>query len=275
MTRIAQAAGSMRPGALAAVHVFDEDAHAAARRRAVGPRVGRICRPSARPAPGCPASSSSARAGAGARTRCHHPRTLDPHVVGAPAARHVLRRPDRRGRDVRGRARLRAARGAPDAEEQEALRLLAAQAGVAIRNARLYQGERVQAERVRAMATVNQRISSALELDDLLRTISESASPARRRPLRIVLAGRRRLPHADVHRAARARRWPATSRGDRCPTDGRRHRLGGAHPPAADRAGRLRGSADRQPRVVAALGLCGRSSPTRCWPAISCWPSSR
>jgi signal transduction histidine kinase len=66
--------------------------------------------------------------------------------------------------------------GLPDAEEQEALRLLAAQAGVAIRNANLYQGERVQAERVRALATVNQRISSALELDVLLRTISESAA---------------------------------------------------------------------------------------------------
>ena len=66
--------------------------------------------------------------------------------------------------------------GLPDAEEQEALRLLAAQAGVAIRNATLYEGERVQAERVRALATVNHRISSALELDVLLRTISESAA---------------------------------------------------------------------------------------------------
>src|SRR6185503_6223327 len=53
--------------------------------------------------------------------------------------------------------------GLPDAEEQEALRLLSAQAGVAIRNARLYQAERVQAERVRALATVNQRISSRSE----------------------------------------------------------------------------------------------------------------
>ena len=90
--------------------------------------------------------------------------------------------------------------GAPDAEEQEALRLLAAQAGIAIRNARLYQAERVQAERVRVLATVNQRISSSLELDDLLRTISESATQLSRRPLRLVLAGRRDLPHALVHR---------------------------------------------------------------------------
>jgi len=33
--------------------------------------------------------------------------------------------------------------GLPDAEEQEALRLLAAQAGIALRNAALYQTERV------------------------------------------------------------------------------------------------------------------------------------
>src|SRR5439155_1479062 len=66
--------------------------------------------------------------------------------------------------------------GLPDAEEQEALRLLAAQTGIALRNASLYQTERVQAERIRALATVNQRLSSALELDELLRTISESAA---------------------------------------------------------------------------------------------------
>ena len=69
MTRIAQAAGGMRPGALAAVHVFDEDRTTAARRRAVGPRVGG----SAARAPGRrrPARSRrrASRAGAGARSR--------------------------------------------------------------------------------------------------------------------------------------------------------------------------------------------------------------
>src|SRR5206468_2347248 len=44
------------------------------------------------------------------------------------------------------------------------------------RNASLCQTERGQAERIRALATVNQRLSSALELDELLRTISESAA---------------------------------------------------------------------------------------------------
>src|SRR5205814_1820620 len=66
--------------------------------------------------------------------------------------------------------------GLPDAEEQEALRLLAAQAGIALRNAGLYQTERVQAERIRALAAVNQQMSSTLDLDELLRTICESAA---------------------------------------------------------------------------------------------------
>jgi len=66
--------------------------------------------------------------------------------------------------------------GLPNAEEQEALRLLAAQAGIALRNARLYQAERVHAERSRALATVNQRLSSALELDRVLHSICESAA---------------------------------------------------------------------------------------------------
>jgi PAS domain S-box-containing protein len=65
--------------------------------------------------------------------------------------------------------------GMPDAEEQEALNLLAAHAGVAIRNAALYQAEHVYATRIRALAAVNQRVSSTLDLDDLLRLIAEHA----------------------------------------------------------------------------------------------------
>jgi signal transduction histidine kinase len=66
--------------------------------------------------------------------------------------------------------------GVPDSEEQEVLRLLAAQAGIAIRNASLYGRERAQTERLAALAAINQRISSALDLDSLLRMIAESAA---------------------------------------------------------------------------------------------------
>jgi GAF domain-containing protein/ActR/RegA family two-component response regulator len=65
--------------------------------------------------------------------------------------------------------------GVPDPEEQDGLNLLAAHAGVAINNAALYQAEHVQSTRIRALAGINQRISSTLDLDELLRKITESA----------------------------------------------------------------------------------------------------
>jgi PAS domain S-box-containing protein len=65
--------------------------------------------------------------------------------------------------------------GVPDREEQDALTLLAAHAGVAIRNAALYQAEHVHAARIHALAAVNQRVSSTLDLDELLRVIAENA----------------------------------------------------------------------------------------------------
>jgi GAF domain-containing protein/CheY-like chemotaxis protein len=69
---------------------------------------------------------------------------------------------------VQGRAATR--------EEQELLQLLAAHAGIAIQNAARYEGERRQGERLRGLADVNRRISSALELDVLLETIAQSAA---------------------------------------------------------------------------------------------------
>src|SRR5437773_1911121 len=49
-------------------------------------------------------------------------------------------------------------------------------AAIAIHNASRYEAEHGQATRIRALTDVNRRISSALELDALLRTISESAA---------------------------------------------------------------------------------------------------
>ena len=61
-------------------------------------------------------------------------------------------------------------------EEIAALEFLAKQAAIAIRNASLYEAEHAEAARIRALTAVNRRISSALELDALLRTISASAA---------------------------------------------------------------------------------------------------
>ena len=46
----------------------------------------------------------------------------------------------------------------------------------AIQNAARYESERRQGERLRGLADVNRRISSALELDVLLETIAQSAA---------------------------------------------------------------------------------------------------
>ena len=175
MTRIAQAAGSMRPGALAAVHVFDEDRTRLRAAALSGPEWEDL--PLERPAgAGLPGLVVERHEPVLVLDPRHHPRTLAPTWWERRPRATYYGVPIDVGETFVGVLDYVLPEGAPDAEEQEALRLLAAQAGVAIRNARLYQGERVQAERVRAMVTVNQRISSALELDDLLRTISESAS---------------------------------------------------------------------------------------------------
>ena len=61
-------------------------------------------------------------------------------------------------------------------DETAALEFLAKQAAIAIRNASLYEAEHAEAARIKALTNVNRRISSALELDALLRTISDSAA---------------------------------------------------------------------------------------------------
>ncbi|PYN47153.1 MAG: hypothetical protein DME00_16780 [Candidatus Rokuibacteriota bacterium] len=61
-------------------------------------------------------------------------------------------------------------------DETAALEFLAKQAAIAIRNASLYEAEHAETARIKAVTNVNRRISSALELDALLRTISDSAA---------------------------------------------------------------------------------------------------
>ena len=175
MTSIVQAAAGMRPGALAAVHVFVEDG--ATLRMMAMSGVEWTDLPAERPAAsGLPGLVVEQHRPVLIPQPLQHPRALTPAWWSRRPRATYYGVPIDVGDTFVGVLDYVLPEGLPDAEEQEALRLLSAQAGVAIRNARLYQAERVQAERVRALATVNQRISSALELDVLLRTISESAA---------------------------------------------------------------------------------------------------
>jgi PAS domain S-box-containing protein len=175
MTSIVQAAAGMRPGALAAVHVFAEDRSLLRMMAASSAEWAEL--PAERPAgAGLPGLVVEQHRAVLIPQPLQHPRTLARAWWERRPRATYYGVPIDVGDMFVGVLDYVLPEGLPDTEEQEALRLLAAQAGVAIRNARLYQAERVQAERVRALATVNQRISSALELDVLLRSISESAA---------------------------------------------------------------------------------------------------
>jgi PAS domain S-box-containing protein len=175
MTSIVQAAAGMRPGALAAVHIFAEERALLRTAAASSPEWDDL--PAERPAAaGLTGLVVEQRRPVLIPQPQQHPRTLAPAWWQPRPRATYYGVPIDVGDTFVGVLDYILPEGLPDAEEQEALRLLAAQAGVAIRNARLYQAERVQAERVRALATVNQRISSALELDLLLRIISASAA---------------------------------------------------------------------------------------------------
>jgi signal transduction histidine kinase len=66
--------------------------------------------------------------------------------------------------------------GAFTAEDEEVLTLLAGQAGIALANAQVYDGLRTTLDRLSRLMKVGAAISSELDLDALLRTISQTTS---------------------------------------------------------------------------------------------------
>jgi PAS domain S-box-containing protein len=175
MQRIARAAAAMTPGALAAVHVYDAGSQML-RARGLSDGEWDWLPPEHAASVGLPSLVVDERAPVLIPQPGRHPRVMAPEWWERRPGASYYGVPINVGDTFVGVLDYILPEGLPDAEEQEALRLLAAQAGIAIRNAGLYQAERVQAERIRRLAGVNQRLSGALELDDLLRTISEFAA---------------------------------------------------------------------------------------------------
>jgi len=64
-----------------------------------------------------------------------------------------------------------------DEEDRQALESLAAQAAIAIENARLYEREQRRACEAEAMVQVGQAINSTLDLDEILETVAKNAPP--------------------------------------------------------------------------------------------------
>jgi PAS domain S-box-containing protein len=175
MRRITQAVAGMRPGALGAVHLYHPERGVLRAEALSGAEWEGV--PAERGAnQGLPGLVFEAQTPVLIPQPINHPRTLAREWWKRRPTGTYYGVPIKVGATFVGVLDYVLPEGLPDAEEQEALRLLAAQAGIALRNAALYQQERVQAERIRALAAINQRLSSALDLDELLGAISESAA---------------------------------------------------------------------------------------------------
>jgi PAS domain S-box-containing protein len=175
MQRITRAIAAMRPGALGAVSVYDPERGTLRTEARSGEEYEGL--PQERPAAaGLPGLVFEAQTPVLIPQPLTHPRTLAPTWWQRRPRATYYGVPIQVGETFMGVLDYILPEGLPDPEEQEALRLLAAQAGIALRNAGLYQAERVQADRIRSLAAINQRLSGALELDELLRVISESAA---------------------------------------------------------------------------------------------------
>lgn len=172
LRRIVEATSAMRPGALAAVHMVDERGvmHATASSDTVSLPLDRPF------SVGFPRMVMEERRPVLVADPVTHPRTQSPQWWSARPGSSYYGVPIAVGSTLVGVLDYVVPDGVPDREEQEALNLLAAHAGIAIRNASLYQTEHLQSTRIRALAGVNQQISSTLDLDDLLRIITENAA---------------------------------------------------------------------------------------------------
>src|SRR3989475_2364091 len=173
--RVTQAVAGMRPGALGAVHLYDA-ARGVLRAEALsGAEWDGL--PIERPANvGLPGVVFEAQTPVLVPQPLTHPRSIARDWWQKRPKGTYYGVPIAVGETFVGVLDYILPDGLPDAEEQEALRLLAAQAGIALRNAGLYQTEHVPAARIRALAAANQHLSSALDLDELLRAICESAA---------------------------------------------------------------------------------------------------
>jgi PAS domain S-box-containing protein len=173
--RIASAAAGLTPGALAAVHVFDVERDTLVVKATSSSELHEV--PADRPArAGLSGMVAETRAPVLVADPVTHPRTLASAWWTKRPRATYYGVPILMSETFVGVLDFILPSGLPDAEAQEVLRLLAAHAGVAISNASLFQRERIHLERIRALAGMNQRISSALDLDQLLAMIAESAA---------------------------------------------------------------------------------------------------
>ena len=171
MTRIVQAAAGMRPGALSAVHVFDATRERLRAAAVSGPEWAEL--PLERPArsglPGLVVEEHQPVLIAQPRL---HSRTLVPAWWERRPRATYYGVPIDVGGTFVGVLDYVLPEGQPDAEEQEALRLLAAQAGVALRNANLYRDAQRGRDVAEGLARLGRELTGALEMERIAELVS-------------------------------------------------------------------------------------------------------
>jgi PAS domain S-box-containing protein len=171
MTRIVQAAAGMRPGALSAVHVFDERRERLRAAAVSGPEWAEL--PLERPAAaGLPGLVVEQHQPVLIPQPLQHPRTLMPAWWERRPRATYYGLPIDVGDTFVGVLDYVLPEGLPDPEEQEALRLLAAQAGVAIRNANLYREARRGRDVAEVLARLGRELTGALEVERIAALVS-------------------------------------------------------------------------------------------------------
>jgi signal transduction histidine kinase/CheY-like chemotaxis protein len=175
MQRIAEAAAALSADAIAIVHVHDPDHDRLRHCAAAGGEVGML--PPEFPAgAGFPGLVFTQGRPVLVASPATHPGALVPDWWRARPAATYYGVPIVATDTVLGVLGCILPSREPSLEEQEMLQLVAAHAGIAMRNAARYDTERQLADRIRGLAAINRRLSGTLELEALLATIAESAA---------------------------------------------------------------------------------------------------
>jgi signal transduction histidine kinase/ActR/RegA family two-component response regulator len=164
MQRIVRAAASLHEGALAVVHTYDAE-HGTMRFAGYSDDA-LLGLPDERDAgAGLPGLVLQRRAAALVENPVEHTRTMAREWWRQRPRATYYGMPIMVGDALVGVLDFIRPDGAPDAEEQEALSVLAAHAGLAIRNASVYEAERTHAERAAALARAGRELTATLDAD--------------------------------------------------------------------------------------------------------------
>ncbi|MGH7356403.1 MAG: GAF domain-containing protein, partial [Candidatus Rokuibacteriota bacterium] len=173
MQRITRAAAGLRPGALSTLHLLDAERGVLRAAALTGAEWEGL--PAERPSrTGLPGLVVEAHAPVLVTEPSEHPHVMSRDWWGRRPNATYYGVPIDIGETFVGVLDFVAPDGVPDREEQEALRLLAAQAGVAIRNARLYQEAEQRREAAEALARLGRELTGTLDVERMAEHVTRA-----------------------------------------------------------------------------------------------------